>query len=107
MTELLYQQFQPGALTCRDVESAATLCKLRHRDAHLALETLSGQDSSSSVSARCFLAETPELRRKIIHRDRLIMRPLPVAGIFFYFFFFFLVSSGGVERQGGCSGGVI
>lgn len=53
--------------------SAATLWRLRHRDAHLALDTLSGHDpSSSSVSARCFLALTPEPRRKIIHRESIV-----------------------------------
>lgn len=68
-------------LTCSGVESAATLRKPRHRDAHLALDTLSVQDSSSSVSSRCLLAQTPELNRRIIHRDRLAVTALLVASI--------------------------
>ncbi|CAB1426183.1 unnamed protein product [Pleuronectes platessa] len=65
-------------LTWSDGESAATLCRLRHRDAHLALDILSGQDSSSSASARCFLAHTPEPRSKIIHRDALLVAGIPL-----------------------------
>lgn len=87
-----------GALTCGGVESAATLCKLRQRDAHLARETLGLASSSSSPSppefARCFLARTPELRRrKIIHRDMFVMTLLFVVSIFYFFFFFFCVAS--------------
>lgn len=76
------RRFKPCAvLTCSGVESAATLCKLRHRDAHLALDTLSDQDSSSSASSCCLLAQTPELNRRIIHRDRLVAAALLVASI--------------------------
>lgn len=57
--------------TCSGVESAATLCRLRHRDAHLALETLSDHDSSASGSSACLLALPPQPNRTIIHRDTL------------------------------------
>lgn len=90
-----------GALTCSGVESAATLCRLRQRDAHLARETLgpaaaaSSSASSPAELARCFLARTPELmRRKIIHRDRF------VTSIFFFLFFSSVASwSGAVETR--------
>lgn len=61
-------------VTCGGVESAATLCRLRHRDAHLALDTLSDHDSSASgSSASCLLALPPEPSSTIIHRDTLGM----------------------------------
>lgn len=55
--------------TCSGVESAPTLCRLRHRDAHRALATLSDHDSSESGSSACLLALPPELSSTIIHRD--------------------------------------
>lgn len=78
-------------LTCGGERSAAapTPCRLMHRDAHLALETLSDQVptsssslSSSSVKERCFLVLTPVLSRKIIHSDRSCMTPVLAVSIF-------------------------
>ena len=94
-----------AALTCCGVDSAATLCRLRHRDAHLALETVSDQVSSSSppsASPCCLLAHTPQPERTIIHRDRLVMTPLLVASIFSSP----VVQERGAVKTRGCGGGV-
>lgn len=53
------------------VESAPSLCRLRHRDAHRALETLCNHDSSESGSSGCLLALPPGPNSTIIHRDTL------------------------------------
>lgn len=92
-------------LTCCGVDSAATLCRLRHRDAHLALETVSDQVSSSSppsASPCCLLEHTPQPERTIIHRDRLVMTPLLVASIFSSP----VVQERGAVKTRGCGGGV-
>ena len=73
------------------MESAATLCNLRHRAEHVALATLSDHDSSSSASSCCFLAHTPEPRRKIIHSERLGSAALPVVPSIFFLLLFFRV----------------
>lgn len=67
--------------TCSGLESVATLRRLRHRDAHLALETLSAQDSSASPSSCHFLAGAPGLQSRIIHRDKLVLKAPRTASI--------------------------